>query len=292
MRKESKASNGGFYMIKTIQSFKEKVRKLSQETGLSHNQITQNFMFEKFLDRLSVSNYKNNFIIKGGCLLSSIMGIDMRTTMDIDTNITGLPFTLENITKMISEIIITDIDDNVSFQIVNIEEIKEQQEYDGYRFTLLCKFENIKVNFHIDISTGDIITPRAIEYSYKKILENEYISVMAYNNETILAEKIQSILDKKVGNSRMKDFYDIYYFVNYRYSDLNLVDLKDAIIKTFNHRDTFDDIQRSKTILSEIEENVFMNQLWDNYRKKYNYANNIQFADCISSIKKIINIII
>lgn len=292
MRKESKASNGGFYMIKNIQSFKGKVRKLSQETGLSHNQIIQNFMFEKFLDRLSLSNYKNNFIIKGGCLLSSIMGIDMRTTMDIDTNITGLPFTLENITEMISEIINTDIDDNVSFQIVSIEEIKEQQEYDGYRFTLLCKFENIKVNFHIDISTGDIITPRAIEYSYKKILENEYISVMAYNNETILAEKIQSILDKKIGNSRMKDFYDIYYFVNYRYSDLNLEYLKDAIIKTFNHRDTFDDIQRSDTILSEIGEDAFMNQLWDNYSKKYNYANNIRFADCISSIKKIINIIV
>lgn len=279
-------------MIKNIQSFKGKVRKLSQETGLSHNQIIQNFMFEKFLDRLSVSNYKNNFIIKGGCLLSSIMGIDMRTTMDIDTNITGLPFTLENITKMISEIISIDVDDNVSFQIVNIEEIKEQQEYDGYRLTLLCKFENIKVNFHIDISTGDIITPRAIEYSYKKILENEYISVMAYNSETILAEKIQSILDKKIGNSRMKDFYDIYYFVNYRYSDLNLEYLKDAIIKTFNHRDTFDDIQRSETILSEIEEDAFMNQLWDNYSKKYNYANNIRFADCISSIKKIINIIV
>lgn len=276
-------------MIKNIQAFKDKVRKLSKESGLSHNQIIQNFMFEKFLDRLSISSYKDNFIIKGGCLLSSIMGIDMRTTMDIDTNITGLSFALENINKIIFEIISIDVDDNVSFKIINIEEIKEGQEYDGYRFTLLCKFENIKVNFHLDISTGDIITPRAIEYSYKKILEDEYISVMAYNNETIIAEKLQTILDKKIGNSRMKDYYDIYYFVHYRFNEINFEHLKNAISKTFHHRNTFDDILRKDEILYEIENDQFMNELWTNYSNKYSYAYNITFHDCILSIKKIIS---
>lgn len=246
-------------------------------------------MFEKFLDRLSISSYKDNFIIKGGCLLSSIMGIDMRTTMDIDTNITGLSFALENINKIIFEIISIDVDDNVSFKIINIEEIKEGQEYDGYRFTLLCKFENIKVNFHLDISTGDIITPRAIEYSYKKILEDEYISVMAYNNETIIAEKLQTILDKKIGNSRMKDYYDIYYFVHYRFNEINFEHLKNAISKTFHHRNTFDDILRKDEILYEIENDQFMNELWTNYSNKYSYAYNITFHDCILSIKKIIS---
>lgn len=278
-------------MINNIQSFKGKVRKLSKETGLSHNQIIQNFMFEKFLDRLSISPYKNNFIIKGGCLLSSIMGLDMRTTMDIDTNITGLSFSLEKISEIIFEIININIDDNISFQIIKIEEIKEEQEYDGYRFTLLCKFENIKINFHLDISTGDIITPRAIEYSYKKILEDEYISVMAYNNETIIAEKIQSILDKKIGNSRMKDYYDIYYFVHYRYEELNPEYLKAAIYKTLNHRKTFDDILRNEEILKEIENDPLINQLWLSYSKKFSYAKDIEFSDCISSIKKIINAI-
>ena len=218
--------------------------------------------------------------------------MNMRTTMDIDTNITGLKFTLENINKIISEIININIDDNITFRIKNIEEIKEEQEYDGFRFTLMCKFENIKVNFHLDISTGDIITPKAIEYSYKKILENEYISVMAYNNETIIAEKLQSILDRKIGNSRMKDYYDIYYFAHYRYDELNLEHLKNAITKTFNHRNTYSDILRIDEILNEIEKDPFMNELWSSYSNKFIYAKEISFAECISSIKKIKNLII
>ena len=276
-------------MINNVQSLKDKIRNVSKSTSLSHNQIIQNFMFEKFLDRLSVSPYKQNFIIKGGCLLSSIMGIEMRTTMDIDANITGITFTLDKIKDIISEIIIIDVEDNVIFEIRNIEDIKEEQEYDGFRFTLLGIFGNMKVNFHLDISTGDIITPRSIQYSYKKILEDEYISLMAYNYETIIAEKLQSILNKKISNSRMKDYYDIYYFVNYRWDDLNQNHLKQAINTTFNHRNTLDDINRKDEIINILKDDITLNKLWNNYKRKFNYASEIEFNDCINAINKILD---
>lgn len=245
-------------------------------------------MFEKFLDRLSISSYKENFIIKGGCLLSSIMGLQLRTTMDIDANITGITFTLEKITDMITEIINIDINDKILFTIVKIEEIKEEQEYDGYRFTLNSKFENINVNFHLDISTGDIITPRAIEYSYKKILENETISLLAYNQETIIAEKLQSILDKKIGNSRMKDFYDLYHFTNYRWNEINTSHLTAAVLTTFAHRNTLDDLHDAKSIIHSLENDVFLNKLWNNYQSNFNYASDVSFTDCIAAITKIV----
>ena len=219
--------------------------------------------------------------------MSSIMGIEMRTTMDIDANITGITFNLDKIKEIISEIIVINIEDNVTIEIRNIEEIKEEQEYDGFRFTLLGTFGNIKVNFHLDISTGDIITPSSIQYSYKKILEDEYISLMAYNNETIIAEKLQSILDKKISNSRMKDYYDIYYFVNYRWEDLNQIHLKQAINKTFNHRNTFDDINRKDEIINILKDDITLNKLWNNYKSKFNYASEIEFNDCINAINKI-----
>ena len=278
-------------MINNVQSLKDKIRNVSKSTSLSHNQIIQNFMFEKFLDRLSVSPYKQNFIIKGGCLLSSIMGIEMRTTMDIDANITGITFTLDKIKDIISEIIIIDVEDNVIFEIRNIEDIKEEQEYDGFRFTLLGIFGNMKVNFHLDISTGDIITPRSIQYSYKKILEDEYISLMAYNYETIIAEKLQSILNKKISNSRMKDYYDIYYFVNYRWDDLNQNHLKQAINTTFNHRNTLDDINRKDEIINILKDDISLNKLWNNYKSKFNYASNIEFIDCINAINILLDTI-
>lgn len=278
-------------MIHSVQSLKDRVRNFSKLTGLNHNQIIQNFMFEKFLERLSVSKYKDCFVLKGGCLLSSIMGVKIRSTRDIDFNITGINFNLNEIKKIVSDIIEINLVDNITFEIVNIEEIKEEQEYEGYRFTLLCKFENIKVNFHLDISTGDIMTPNFIKYSYKKLLEEEYISLMTYNFETIIAEKLQSILDKKIVNSRMKDYYDIYYFVNYRWNDLDIINLKRAILRTFEHRETLSDLSRAEEIINKIKIDSTMNDLWKMYREKYNYLCNIEFDDCLFAIQKILSII-
>lgn len=264
-----------------------KVRKCSQETGLPMNQIYQYFMFERFLERLSKSKYKKNFIIKGGCLLSSIMGSNIRTTMDIDSNITGLPFSLDKLSIIIKDIIEEDLKDNVKIVLYNAIEIKEVQEYKGYRFYLKSIFNNIEIPFHIDISTGDVITPRAIDYQYKKIMDEGYISLMAYNMESIIAEKIQAILFLKKINSRMKDFYDIHYFVKYKWSEINFYVLKEAIIATFNNRNTRDDLINLKAILTELKNCRDINILWEFYQKKNQNTNDISFIDIINSIEKL-----
>ena len=202
-------------MIKNAKSLKDKARNIANENAISIQQVLQNYMFERVLERLSKSEYKENFIIKGGLLLSSIMGINLRTTMDIDTNITGINLDKEELLKILNEVLNMDIGDNVTFKIEKVEDIKQEEYYGGYQFKIIATYENIKVQFHMDVSTGDVITPRAIEYKYKKLFDNSYIDILSYNQETIIAEKLQSILERKITNSRMKDNYDLYYFVNY-----------------------------------------------------------------------------
>ncbi len=209
----------------------------------------------------------------------------MRTTMDIDTNITGINFELSQIRNIIKEIIAIQIDDGVSFEILNLNPIKEDNEYGGYKFKLIATLSNIKVRFSIDVSTGDIITPKAIEYKYKTILEEDYINIYAYNYETIIAEKLETVLRRKVINSRMKDYYDIYYFVNIRWKDINKEILKQAIYTTFEHRHSQEELKNSKTIIEKLENDQYLNELWEQYKTKHSYAKNVQFKDTIESIK-------
>lgn len=177
-------------MIKNAKSLKDQAKNIAKENNISIQQVLQNYMFERILERLSKSKYKENFIIKGGLLLSSIMGINLRTTMDIDTNVTGINLEKEELLNILNEIFNIDIGDNVSFKIEKIEDIKQEEYYGGYKFKITGIYENIKIKFHIDISTGDVITPRAIEYKYKKLFDNSYIDILSYNQETIIAEKL------------------------------------------------------------------------------------------------------
>ena len=202
-------------MIKNASSLKDNARNVAEKNDISIGQVLQNYMFERVLERLSKSKYKENFVIKGGLLLSSIMGINLRTTMDIDTNIVGISLEKENLLKILEQILSLDIGDKVLFKIEKVEDIKQEEYYGGYKFKILGIYENIKVRFHMDVSTGDIITPREIEYQYKKLFDNEWIDILSYNQETIIAEKLQAVLERKLTNSRMKDYYDLYFFVNY-----------------------------------------------------------------------------
>ena len=214
-------------MITNVQSLKDKATNCANKNNLSVGQVLQNYMFE----RLSKSKYNDKFIIKGGLLLSSIMGINARTTMDIDADITGIDFEKDEIEKIINEIIKIDLNDEVEIIIDKVEDIREENEYGGFKFKLIAIFGNLKIPFHIDISTGDIITPRAIEYRYKMILEDDYINIWTYNKETVVAEKLQTILSRKIRNSRMKDFYDLYYFVNFRWNEIDKEILKKGQFK-------------------------------------------------------------
>ena len=279
-------------MITNIQSLKDKAKNCAKQNNLSVQQVLQNYMFERFLERLSKSQYSDKFIIKGGLLLSSIMGINVRTTMDIDADVTGMNFEKDEIEKMIKEIISIDIDDEVEIILDKVEDIREDNEYGGYKFKLIAKFSNLKIPFHIDISTGDIITPRAIEYKYKMILEDEYINIWTYNQETIVAEKLQTILARKIENSRMKDFYDIYYFVTFRWNEINEDILKKAVQATFAKRETLSDLENIEQIIKTLSEDKNLKMLWKDYQDKFKYAKNVKYEETIKAIEFIKNIII
>ena len=220
------------------------------------------------------------------------MGINVRTTMDIDADITGMNFEKDEIEKMIKEIIQIDINDKVEIMLDKIEDIREENEYGGYKFKLIAKFSNLKIPFHIDISTGDIITPKAIEYKYKMILEDEYINIWTYNQETIVAEKLQTILARKIENSRMKDFYDIYYFVTFRWNEINEDIFKKAVKATFSKRETLLDLENIEQIIKMLSDDKNLKMLWKDYQDKFKYAKNVKYEETIKAIKFIKDIII
>ena len=215
----------------------------------------------------------------------------MRTTMDIDVNITGMDFERSTIEEMINKIITVKIDDDVTFEIDKNIPIKEDNEYNGYRFKLIAKLSNLRIPFGIDISTGDLITPRAIEYSYKTILENDNIDLYTYNYETIIAEKLETILKRNTANSRMKDYYDLYYFVTYKWNDIDINTLKSAINTTFTHRNSKEYLKRFNTIIKNILEDETLIVRWDKYRKEHEYAKEIEFNDTIKAIAKIYDLL-
>lgn len=274
-------------MIKNAKSLMDKSRNLAQKCNITINEVLQNYMFERILERLSISKYKNNFILKGGLLLSSIMGIDIRTTMDMDTCIKGITLTDDELYQVLNEILSIDVGDNIKFEIKNSKPIREEDDYGGLRYNIIALFDNIRVNLSIDIATGDLITPKEIEYTYKMMFEERNLKLMTYNIETIIAEKFQTIISRSILNSRMKDYYDLYYLLkNKEFSNKNL---KEAINKTFSKRDT--EIESVDNVISEIEKSDFVKELWVNYAKKHVYAENINFKDIINVVKVIKNYI-
>lgn len=211
----------------------------------------------------------------------------MRTTMDIDANITGINFEKSTIEEMINKIITIKIEDDVIFEIDKNMPIKEDNEYGGYRFKLIAKLSNLRIPFGLDISTGDLITPRAIEYNYKTILENDNISLYTYNYETIIAEKLETILKRNTANSRMKDYYDLYYFATYKWKDININTLKSAVHTTFKHRNSKEYLKNFNAIIKNILEDETLIARWNKYKKEHEYAKDINFKSTISAIEKI-----
>lgn len=274
-------------MIKS-DSVKGKIKNISKKTGTSPQELLQMFMFEQFLIKLSKSKYKNKFILKGGFLLSQIFGEGNRTTRDMDTTIKGLPLNEEAIRKIINEIINISTEENISFKLISIENIRKDDEYSGLRATIKVEFETINENLKIDITTGDIIIPREIKFEYKMMFEDKSIFVMTYSVETIIAEKFQTIISRNVLNTRAKDFYDIFMLV--KLNKYNKDFLQKAIVETFNKRNTSTNINELKEIIKNISESKIMNDLWKNYRKIYFYAKDINFNDIIRSINKIFDV--
>lgn len=279
-------------MIKNKDSLKVKVSNLALSTNIPNKYLIQSFMFEALLKRISVSKYKDKFIIKGGLLLSSIFGVNLRSTMDLDTTIKGLPLDRTTITKVINEIISIDLKDNIKLEIENIKDIREEELYSGFNINLKAEFDGLRTNLMIDITTGDVITYKEVQFEYKTLFDSETINIMTYNYETIIAEKFEAIISRNIDNTRMKDYYDLYMFVNLKWNDINKTILRKAIFNTSKKRDTLNYIEEADKYIELINEDSKLKSLWKNYQNNYVYAKDISFENTIDAIKVINGIVV
>lgn len=265
-------------------------KKSKGNNNLAHH-LHQMFFFEHVLMRLEKSKYRDNIILKGGVLLSSIIGEDLRTTKDIDTTLKSLPLNIDSIRNIFEEILYIDLNDNVKFEIVNIKDIRLEDEYGGFRVNVKGTFDKIRNNFLIEITTGDIITPRETKYKYNSIFEDKKINIMAYTIETIIAEKFESIISKNITTTRAKDFYDLYMLMNKHKNDINNRNLVKAIENTFNKRNTEFNMDNFKEIVEILEESNSLKRVFTGYQNKLEYTKKVSFDDTIKAINKIINIL-
>ena len=262
---------------------KAKLKNIAKEKNIKFNTLLRLYMYDRFLERLSKSKYRDNFVLKGGFYLSTLFGVENRTTMDIDTAFRNGNFNQETIVKMIKEIVSIKIDDNAKLTYLGIAPIRDEDEYGGFRVDIQVELENVKEKFHIDIATGDPITPKEIRYKYIPLLGDNYIDLYAYNIESVLAEKIETILSRSELNGRMRDFYDVYLIYTKDWKNINIDNFRKAIDKTFAKREYVGEPLITIDILRESE---LIRSRWRIYQRKYEYAKDIDFDDILDCILK------
>ena len=275
-------------MVRSV-DIKKKAQDIEKIHNLNHYEILQRYMFERILERISISKYQNNFILKGGLLLSAMFGIDNRTTKDMDTTITGITLSKEKLIKVLNQILSIKLDDGVKFDVVDITDIRDEDVYGGNKYHIVGRKDNLKVNLEIDISTGDKVTPRELKFNYPLLFEDKKILINSYNIETILSEKIETILRRGNFNSRMKDFYDVYFILNNLRHEIDIDILKKAIRNTFTRRGAFEYLNDYKKILFSIKNSEKIKKLWQIYSNKYKYANNISIDIILELLLEFIN---
>ena len=273
-------------MITTARQLKDLIRNLSKKKSADAQILMRNYMMERFLERISLSEYKNQFILKGGMLVAAMVGLDARATMDLDATIKGTNVSVEDVEMIISKIISIPLNDGVLFRIKRISETMEEADYPGVRVSMETKFDGVITPLKIDISTGDIITPREIKYNFNLMFENRTIEVWAYNLETVLAEKLETVISRNVTNTRMRDFYDIYILQKLHGKQLKKQVLWNALVATARKRGTLEQINSGdrREIFDEIEISSVMENLWKTYQKNYSYAADISWHTIMKSI--------
>lgn len=268
-------------------SLKAKIRNIAKLKNLPAQVILQNYMFERFLNRLSVSEYKEKFVLKGGMLVAAIVGIDNRATMDLDTTLKNLPLTPEAIEKALNEIFEIDLNDDVEFKFKGISPIREDDIYGGYRVALDAIYETIVTPMTIDVSTGDVITPEAVKYNFTGIFDGELtFEVWAYNIETVLAEKIETILRRSMFNTRPRDFYDAYILITTQ--NFDKATFTEALNKTIEHRGTRNQINDFGSTMEIVSESADLKRMWNNYQSQFPYAKDISFEEVCNSIMELL----
>lgn len=275
--------------MKNAMQLKAIIKNMAKSKNISAQIVLQNFMLERLLERISVSSYRENFILKGGFLIAALVGLDTRATMDMDATVKGMPVNPDTIMKMFEEICTIEIDDDVVFAVKRIEEIRESDEYTGFRLTLEALYQPMAVPLKIDITTGDKITPKEIVYEFRLMLEQRSIKVLAYNLETILAEKLETIISRGDQNTRPRDYYDVFIIRQLQWNNVDSSALKDALKATAEKRGTSAVMQRYAEIMATVEKNEIMKKHWLDYQAQFDYARDIQYADVCWIIKAMLD---
>jgi predicted nucleotidyltransferase component of viral defense system len=273
--------------VSKAMSLKAKIRNIAKQKNIPAQVILQNYMFERLLVRLSASEYKEKFVLKGGMLVAAIVGLDNRATMDMDTTLKNLPLTPEAIRSALEDICSIAFDDGVVYEIGTISPIRKDDIYGGYRVMLNARFDIMLTPLSIDVSTGDVITPHAVQYNFSEIFDDEKsYELWAYNIETVMAEKVETILRRGIFNTRPRDFYDAYILTTTQKFDITV--FEDALKATANHRGTTNQIADVPSILHNIEESPELKTMWDKYRKQFSYAKDITYEQIMDSIKALL----
>lgn len=275
--------------MKTPEQLKGAIRSMAAKKNLRAQEVLQMFLFERVLERLAASPYRNNFILKGGLLISSMIGIGERTTMDMDTTVRGIQMEENEIVETIKAILAIDVGDGIVFGFQKIEPIREDDAYNNFRVHLRAKYGKIDSPMKIDVTTGDIITPAAIQYDFPLAFEEKTIPVMAYTLETILAEKYETIIRRNIGTTRARDFYDLHMLYRSRKDEVRLEILRKAVLHTAQKRDSVEDIMDWKDILKDIREEPQLYLLWDNYVADNKYIGDLKFHEVLDTVDEIAN---
>ena len=267
--------------MKTSEQIKGAIRNISKKTGVNPNSLLQMCLFEGILEKLSKSKYSKNIILKGGLLISSLIGVDMRSTMDMDTTIKGIPLNEESISNILNEILAIKIDADIQYKLIKLSPIRQEDVYEDFCASISCVFGKINAILNIDITTGDIITPREMNYSYSKILEEGTIPIMTYTIETILAEKFETISSRNITTTRARDFYDLYMLYGIYKDKIDKDTLQKAIERTSKYRGSFETVLQYREIVDLFHESEMPKELWEKYKKNNPYAKDIDFLDTI-----------
>lgn len=273
----------------TPEQIKGRIKSVAKQNNADARTLMRIYMMERFLERLARSEYRDNFIIKGGILVTAMIGVAHRSTMDIDTSMKNLNLSAEDALRVVNQVKDIDLDDGVSFEVKDVSNIMDEMEYPGIRVTMNANVGRLITPLKIDISTGDVITPRAIEFNYDLLLEDRSISLWSYNLETILAEKLQTVLARGILNTRMRDFYDIRMLLDTYEDKVNKAVLKDAFAATCNKRETDHLQEQAEEIIKIIEADEQLQVLWRAYQKKYSYAAEMDYASVISGVRKLMD---
>jgi len=275
--------------VKNAMQLKALMKNIAKEKNIPAQVVLQNYMFERLLERIAKSKYRENFIIKGGFLISAIVGLDTRTTMDIDATIKGMKLDKDTTIKMFKEICEINISDKVVFEIKDVSEIRESEDYTGLRIAMNAIFQKIITPLKLDLTTGDKITPREVEFEYKLFSNDQVLKVLSYNKETILAEKLETIVSRGVQTTRPRDYYDVYILHKLVWDEISINILKEALLATARNRESEKYITNYKEIFSEIKNDNSMINQWDKYRKSFSYANNIVFNEVCETVESILD---